>query len=70
MPVPVRDTPLGRELYEEGRHDATVRLTELMLRRRFGDDPRIVDVAAALAALPDEERLNRIAAAEDLEDLA
>jgi len=77
MPVPVRDTPLGRELYEEGHHeghragehDATVRLTQLLLRRRFGDDARIPAIAAALARLPDEERLNRIADAGELGEL-
>lgn len=31
MPVPVRDTPLGRELYEEGERAAVVRLTLLLL---------------------------------------
>jgi hypothetical protein len=76
-PVPVRDTPLGRELYEEGRQEgrqegdraAVVRLTVLMLRQRFGDDPRCEAVAEALADLPDEERLARLAAAGSLDDL-
>lgn len=81
MPVPVRDTPLGRELYEEGRYDgrlegrqegdraAVLRLTVIMLRQRFGDDPRCRDVATALVDLPDEERLTRLAAATKLDDL-
>jgi predicted transposase YdaD len=85
MPVPVRDTPLGRELYEEGRqegqqegrrqgrhegeHEAILRMTALMLRRRFGDDPRIAEVAASLAALPDEVRLNHITDARSLDEL-
>ncbi|MGQ0776446.1 MAG: hypothetical protein ACT4NY_18805 [Pseudonocardiales bacterium] len=78
MPVPVRDTPLGRELYEEGRQEgrqegdrqAVLRLTSLMLRRRFGgEDPRVEAIAARLAALPDEERLTRLTAATSLEDL-
>jgi len=37
------------------------------LRRRFGDDAPIPAIAAALARLPDEERLNRIADAGDLD---
>lgn len=81
MPVPVRDTPLGRELYEQGRQEgqlegrqegerqAVLRLTRLMLRRRFGDDFRVEAIAAQLAALPDEERLTRLTSATSLEDL-
>ncbi|MGH3929835.1 MAG: hypothetical protein ACRDTF_07645 [Pseudonocardiaceae bacterium] len=77
MPVPVRDTPLGRELYEEGRHEgrqegdrqAVLRLTGLMLRQRFGDHPGIEAIARQLAALPDEERLTRLTSATSLDDL-
>jgi predicted transposase YdaD len=82
MPVPVRDTPLGRELYEEGRdegrqegrqegeRDAVLRLTRLMLRQRFGDgDPRIDAVAARLVGLTDEHRLRRILAVTSLDEL-
>ena len=73
MPVPVRDTPLGRELYEEGRHDgrqeAVLHLTVLLLRQRFGNEPRCREVAAGLVDLSDEERLARLAAAESLDDL-
>ncbi|MGH3916347.1 MAG: hypothetical protein ACRDTC_23500 [Pseudonocardiaceae bacterium] len=74
MPVPVRDTPLGRELYEAGRQEgdrqAVLRLTRLMLRRRFGgDDPRVDAIAAQLADLPDEERITRLTSATSLDDL-
>jgi predicted transposase YdaD len=81
MPVPVRDTPLGRLLLDEGRQEgrqegiqageraAVVRLTRLMLRQRFGDDPRIDAVAATLADLPDDERLARLTDAADLGSL-
>ena len=77
MPVLIRDTPLGREIYQEGREDgrqegerqAVLRLTQKMLSLRFGDDPRIDAVAERLAALPDEERLSRIATATGLGDL-
>lgn len=81
MPVPVRDTPLGRKLYEEGRHDghvegrregehdAAVRITVALLHRRFGDDPRIPALAADLAEPADEERIHRITAAVSLTDL-
>ena len=74
MPILIRDTPLGRELVEEGRQEgrqegerhAVLRLTRLLLRQRFGDDPRIDAIADRLAELPDEERLTRIATATDL----
>jgi predicted transposase YdaD len=80
MPVPVRDTPLGRELFEEGRHEgrqegrqegrlAVLHLTALVLRQRFGDDPRIDNAAAFLAALPDQERLDRLTRATSLDEL-
>ena len=85
MPVPVRDTPLGRELYEEGRQEGLqaglqeglqkgeretlLRVTAAMLKQRFGDDPRCDAVAAALADLPDDERLARLSAAASLDEL-
>lgn len=81
MPVLVRDTPLGREIYEEGLREgeregeqrgerqAVLRLTRLMLRQRFGDDPRVDAIAEQMAGLADEERLTRIAAATGLDDL-
>lgn len=69
MPVLIRDTPLGRWLVEEGRQEAVLRLTELMLRRRFRDDLRIPAIAERLAILPDDERLARIADATTLDDL-
>lgn len=78
MPVPIRDTPLGRLLLDEGRQEgervgeraAVVRLTRAMLRQRFGNDPRIDAVAATLADLPDDERLARLAGAVDLDSLS
>lgn len=81
MPVPIRELPLARALLDEGReqgrvegealgeHRAAVRMTSLLLRRRFGDDARIETVAEALAALPDERRLDLIASATRLDDL-
>lgn len=73
MPILIRDTPLGRELVEEGRQEgereAVLRLTRLLLRQRFGDDPRIDPAAHHLAELPDEERLTRITAAPSLDEL-
>lgn len=77
MPVLARDTPLGRELFDEGRDEgrdegaqqATVRFTAALLRRRFGDDPRVAGASQLLAELPDGERLDRIAAATDLDEL-
>lgn len=53
----------------EGARQAVERLTVLMLRRRFGDDPRIETLAAVLAELPDEDRLARLADAAALDDL-
>ncbi|MDQ3988588.1 MAG: hypothetical protein M3291_05225 [Actinomycetota bacterium] len=78
MPVLIRDTPLGREIFEQGRQEgrqegerqAVLRLTVLLLRQRFGADPRVEAVAERLAGLPDEERLGLLAAAADLDDLA
>jgi hypothetical protein len=86
MPVPVRDTPLGRELYQEGRKEgrtegrqegrqegeqqAVLRMTAVMLRRRFSaDEARITAVAARLAALPDDDRIALILGASSLDDL-
>lgn len=96
MPVLFRDTPLGREIYEQahregeqvgraegieegiergierGRREAlraVVQLTGLMLRRTFGDDPRIDAIAERLADLPDADRIERLAAAASLGQL-
>ncbi|MDQ3988552.1 MAG: hypothetical protein M3291_05030 [Actinomycetota bacterium] len=69
MPILLSETPLGRELIEEGRREAVLHLTTLMLRHRFGDDPRIDAVAARLAVLPDEDRIARITTTEVLDDL-
>ncbi|MGQ0776180.1 MAG: hypothetical protein ACT4NY_17430 [Pseudonocardiales bacterium] len=84
MPVLIRDTPLGREIYEEARNEglqegrneglqegrneglqAVSELTALVLRRAFGDDPRIDTIAQRLADLPDDERIT----ATSLDDL-
>lgn len=78
LPVLVLDTPLGRQWYEdereegrqEGDHDAVIRLTAVLLRRRFGDDPRIEAITVRLAELSDEGRLALIDAANSLDDLA
>ncbi len=73
MPVPVRDTPLGRKLFEEGlqagRHEEAERMAVAWLRQRFGTDARIPEVAARLAALPDEDRIARISTATSVDDL-
>ncbi|MGQ0773913.1 MAG: hypothetical protein ACT4NY_05765 [Pseudonocardiales bacterium] len=93
MPVLVRDTPLGRQLYEEfhkeayaelhkevyegalqegrqeGQREGRHSVVRLLLRRRFGDDPRIEAVARRLVALPDEEWLARLHEASSLDDL-
>lgn len=85
MPVPYRDTPLGRLLLDEGRQEGreegrekgreegrrfeSTRLTALMLRRRFGLDPRIDGIAEALAELPDDERMTAVEDAASLDDL-
>jgi len=77
MPILIRDTPLGRSLFEEGRQEgrhegrqaAVLDLTVLLLRQRFGEHPDLEAAATRLAALADEERLAVIAAAASLEDL-
>jgi len=53
----------------EGERRAVLRMTRVMLSRRFGDDRRIDLVAARLADLTDEERLTRISTATSLDDL-
>ncbi len=55
---------------QTGEHQAVLRLTTLMLRHRFGDDPRSDAVAAKLSTLPDDDRLNCLDAATELDDLA
>jgi hypothetical protein len=80
MPVPVRDTPLGRELFEEGREEgrlearqerdqSVLRLTRLMIRQRFGPDSRLDEIAAHLATLPDDRRLALLETAASLDEL-
>lgn len=73
MPVLVRDTPLGREIYDEGREEGVLQgrraVLRALLRQRFGDDPRTDDVVGRLVGLPDDEGLTRLIAAADLGDL-
>lgn len=74
MPVPIIDTPLGREWYEEGREkgrqEGRQAVLHLMLRQRFGsDDPRLDSIAARLAALIDDARIARLTAADSLDEL-
>ncbi|MGQ0773200.1 MAG: hypothetical protein ACT4NY_02075 [Pseudonocardiales bacterium] len=79
MPILVRDTPLGRELYEEARREglrdgrqearnALLSVTALVLQRTFGDDPRIAAIAERLAELPDDDRLTLLTTATSLDD--
>jgi predicted transposase YdaD len=86
MPVPVRDTPLSRELYDEGRDEgrhegrregrqegrrgATVDFTAALLEERFGPDERIPVLAERLADLDDRTRVRRITSAAAIEELA
>ena len=82
MPVPVRDTPLGRELYDEGRQEgrlegrdegrraAAVEMTAALLEERFGPDERIPDLAERLTDVDDRTRIRRITAAATIEELA
>jgi len=69
MPVPVRETPLGRLLLDEGRRMEAARVTAFLLRRRFGLDPRIDGIAQALADLPDEEGMTAVMDASSLDEL-
>lgn len=82
--MPVRDTALGREPYEEGwrkgylegylegyveRYCAEVlRIAAAVLRRRFGDDSRCAAIVAALGDLREEEFVGRLWTAEPSED--
>ena len=73
MPVPIRDLPLARALLDEGRVEGraqgAVAMTKAVLRRRFGDDPRVDAAVESLSVLPDDEAADRILAADRLEDL-
>ena len=69
VPVLVRDTSLGREIYDEGRQEGKRAVLGALLRQRFGDDPRIDDVVERLSGLPDEDGLARLAAAGGLDEL-
>jgi hypothetical protein len=73
MPVPVRDTPLGRELYDEGRQEgrqhAVLDMTAALLDERFGPDRRIPALAQRPARLGDRDRARLITRAATLDDL-
>ncbi len=77
MPVPIRELPLARALFDEGRAEgraegaqaAAMAMSEALLRHRFGDDDRIPAAAAALSDLTEDEAVTRIMAASRLVDL-
>ena len=66
MPISLRDTDLGRELIRDGEE----RTLAALLRRRFGDDPRIDDLAARLARQPIEDAVDAIESAGSIDQLA
>src|SRR3954447_13025609 len=77
MPVPVRELPLARALFDEGRaegraegaHEGSMAMSVAILRHRFGDDARISAAAEALSDLTEDEAVVKIMAASRLEDL-
>ena len=82
MPISISGTDLAREFErrgekrgekrgeERGSRRARVELLVLLLRRRFGEDPRIEDLAARLAARPPADALAVIEAATSLDALS
>jgi len=73
MPVPIRELPYARMLIEEGREEGreetALAITSAILRRRFGDDPRVPAVAERLADLPVDECVARVIGATTLDEL-
>src|SRR4051812_47628574 len=73
MPVPIRELPLARALFDEGRaegaHEGSMAMSVAILRHRFGDDARISAAAEALSDLTEDEAVVKIMAASRLEDL-
>lgn len=77
MPISIEDTDLAREFEQRGEERGLKRGEQLgerrvlatLLRRRFGEDPRIEDVAARLARGPLDEALAAIDEATALDTL-
>lgn len=81
MPIDIMDSPIVRDAFEVGyaegyagafaqaQLEGSAEILETFLRSRFGPDPRIPAVAAAMAARPLDEAPERLAAATTLDDL-
>jgi predicted transposase YdaD len=81
MPITFEDTYPGREIRArvwaeaqaegrtEGRTEGQIRTLSALLRRTFGDDPRIELLATALAALPEDQALDAALTSPSLDDL-
>ena len=78
MPITLEGTVAGNIIAAaaEARGEARGRVAErartmtALLHRSFGDDPRIDDLAHALARLPHEQALDTALTATTLDDLA
>jgi predicted transposase YdaD len=78
MPITLDGTVAGREIEArgeargeaKGRADAAAALFDRLLRRRFGDDPRITSVAAGLAERAYDDALDLALTATSLDELA
>jgi len=78
MSFTLEDTVAGRQLVARGEARGEARgrahgqadLLAALLRRTFGDDPRIPDLATHLARRPHAEALDAVLGATTLDDLA
>jgi hypothetical protein len=74
MPITLEGTIGGRTLEARaearGRAEYAVDLATVALRRRFGDDPRIPELAVRLARLPADEFFDVALSITSLDDLA
>jgi hypothetical protein len=73
MPITLDGTVAGQAIEARGeargRREAAVALFDVLLRRRFGDDPRVALAAAWLAEQPHPEALELALTAGSLDEL-
>jgi hypothetical protein len=69
MPISLEGTIAGRSIAATAEARGAAETLAALLRRTFGDDPRIDDVAGRLARLPREQALDAALTATTLSDL-
>jgi predicted transposase YdaD len=70
MPITFEDTIPGHEIRARGRTEGRTGTLAALLRHTHGNDPRIDTIAAALAALPEDQALDAALSAPTLDHLA